>query len=188
MTKEIEFRFLYPFCSPLSVKHGFVIFIKLWNTVWAKQVQGPCTTIELYWEHWFFGHTTQNLSFSPHSLTRKCHPFHWCQTISFPSTSSLNKNPKAQKAIINSSFAFSMYCKVVIHNVTRAPPPKCAFLEQCHTMMHYDIRYDHWAMSGIPSSCVVGGTSMVRPYVEEVWFDNTLVRIQSGCGKGKWGH
>jgi hypothetical protein len=97
---------------------------------------------------------------------------------SFPSTSSLN-NPKAQKAIIHSSFAFSMHCKVVIQNVTRAFPPKRAFLKQCHTMMHYDIRYDHWAMSGIPSSCVVGGTSMVICCL--------LASSRLGVGKGNGG-
>jgi hypothetical protein len=68
--------------------------------------------------------------------------------------------------------------------------PKCAFFKQCHTMMHYVIWYDHWAMmSGIyrPAVLLGGRQWYVHMYVEEVWFDDTLLASIQPSGCGKWG-
>jgi hypothetical protein len=83
----------------------------------------------------------------------------------------------------------NVYCKVVIHNVTRAPPPKHAFLKQCHTMMHYVIRYDHWSMFGIYHPAVLLGG---RQWYVHRWrkFDS-IIRLPAssrlGVGKGNGG-
>ena len=78
-----------------------------------------------YWEHWFFDHTALNGNTNYHKLRGACEvsteplilaPLTHQEILSialvsgqaFPCTSLLN-NPKAQKAIIGSSFLFSMY-------------------------------------------------------------------------------